>query len=1018
MKAQRFIQWLTIVLVAISLGRLSLTYFANSQDADIEAITKGDAKAMQSYKDSISDQNVFLWYTYNDLQKAKMNLGLDLQGGMNVVMEVSVGDVIKALAGNTKDANFQQVLDKANEFQRNSQEDYVASFVRAFKEVNPNQPLNRPFAIRANAGKIGSSTSDDEVVKYLNDQAKDAIDRSLIVLHNRIDKFGVVSPNIRRQQGTGRILIELAGVSNPERVRKLLQTAARLEFWETYEAGEIMQTLVTVDEKLRGISKKENKDKKETTTDSASLVTGAADSTATAATTDTNASDLLSSGNKDTAAKANVAKGKDGKSKEIGLFTYLAPAVFQGQGGTQVMPGPVVGSALPKDTARLNAMLASDLVKMSLPRDLKLLWTVKGEDRDMQDGSKMKFLNLIAVRNTVNGEPPLEGSVITDAFTDISQSGRGYEVNMSMDSRGARKWADLTTRNAPRSKEDRGRSIAIVLDNYVYSYPSVNTPITGGRSNITGNFTVDEANDLSNVLKSGKLPAPAKIIEESVVGPTLGEEAISSGLMSSVLGFLVVMGFMIFYYRKGGTVAVVALFVNLALIFGIMAYMGAVLTLPGIAGIVLSMGMAVDCNVLIYERIKEEMEKTADKAKAISDGFTHAYSSIIDSQATTFITGLILFSFGTGPILGFATTLMLGIVTSLFTGILVSRLIMEKLLAKGQVINFIAEGKKGLFHGANYNILGKRKYMYIFSSLFIIIGIVSLFTNGLNYGVDFKGGRTYTIQLPVDKEINSEEVRKGLNEVFAQSSPEVKTVAGFTNRYKIATKEKIEINSLEADQEVAGMVYDGLKTFMGSVTKEDFVGSDKYIIESRKVGPTIVDDIKWGALQAVFWSILAIGVYLLIRFKRWYYSLGAALALFHDVFFIVTLYTVLWKVMPFSLEVDQNFIAAILTIIGYSVNDTVVVFDRLREYLRENSEEDAEVVINRAMNSTLSRTIITVLTVLLTSVILLFFGGEALRGFSFSLTMGLIIGTYSSVFIASALVLDLSKRFEGGKVKE
>jgi SecD/SecF fusion protein len=446
--------------------------------------------------------------------------------------------------------------------------------------------------------------------------------------------------------------------------------------------------------------------------------------------------------------------------------------------------------------------------------------------------------------------------------------------------------------------------------------------------------------------------------------------------------------------------------------------MGAVLTLPGIAGIVLSMGMAVDCNVLIYERIKEEMEKTADKAKAISDGFTHAYSSIIDSQATTFITGLILFSFGTGPILGFATTLMLGIVTSLFTGILVSRLIMEKLLAKGQVINFIAEGKKGLFHGANYNILGKRKYMYIFSSVFIIIGIVSLFTNGLNYGVDFKGGRTYTIQLPVDKEINSEDVRKGLNEVFAQSSPEVKTVSGFTNRYKVATKEKIEINSVEADQEVAGMVYDGLKTFMGSVTKEDFVGSDKYIIESRKVGPTIVDDIKWGALQAVFWSILAIGVYLLIRFKRWYYSMGAALALFHDVFFIVTLYTVLWKVMPFSLEVDQNFIAAILTIIGYSVNDTVVVFDRLREYLRENSEEDAEVVINRAMNSTLSRTIITVLTVLLTSVILLFFGGEALRGFSFSLTMGLIIGTYSSVFIASALVLDLSKRFEGGKVKE
>ncbi len=1017
MKAQRFIQWLTIVLVAISLGRLSLTYFANSQDADIEAITKGDAKAMQSYKDSISDQNVFLWYTYNDLQKAKMNLGLDLQGGMNVVMEVSVGDVIKALAGNTKDANFQQVLDKANEFQRNSQEDYVASFVRAFKEVNPNQPLNRPFAIRANAGKIGSSTSDDDVVKYLNEQAKDAIDRSLIVLHNRIDKFGVVSPNIRRQQGTGRILIELAGVSNPERVRKLLQTAARLEFWETYEAGEIMQTLVTVDEKLRGISKKESKDKKETSTDSASLVTGAEDTTAAAATTDTGSAGLLSGGNKDTAAKATVAKGKDGKSKEIGLFNYLAPNVSQGKGGTKVGQGSVVGYALPKDTARLNALLASDLVKMSLPRDLKLLWTVKAEPITEDEGA-LKFLKLIAVKNTINGEPPLEGSVITDASIDVSQSGRGYEVNMSMDSRGARKWAELTTRNAPRSKDDRGRDIAIVLDNYVYSFPTVNTPITGGRSNITGNFTVDEANDLSNVLKSGKLPAPAKIIEESVVGPTLGEEAISSGLMSSVLGFLVVMGFMIFYYRKGGTVAVAALFVNLALIFGIMAYMGAVLTLPGIAGIVLSMGMAVDCNVLIYERIKEEMEKTADKAKAISDGFTHAYSSIIDSQATTFITGLILFSFGTGPILGFATTLMLGIVTSLFTGILVSRLIMEKLLAKGQVINFIAEGKKGLFHGANYNILGKRKYMYIFSSVFIIIGIVSLFTNGLNYGVDFKGGRTYTIQLPVDKEINSEEVRKGLNEVFAQSSPEVKTVAGFTNRYKIATKEKIEINTVEADQEVAGMVYDGLKTFMGTVSKEDFVGSDKYIIESRKVGPTIVDDIKWGALQAVFWSILAIGVYLLIRFKRWYYSMGAALALFHDVFFIITLYTVLWKVMPFSLEVDQNFIAAILTIIGYSVNDTVVVFDRLREYLRENSEEDAEVVINRAMNATLSRTIITVLTVLLTAVILLFFGGEALRGFSFSLSMGLIIGTYSSVFIASALVLDLSKRFEGGKVKE
>ena len=1017
MKAQKFIQWLTISMVAICLGRLSLTYFANSQDDEIAAITKGDAKAMQSYKDSISDQNVFLWYTYNDLQKAKMNLGLDLQGGMNVVMEVSVGDVIKALAGGTKDANFQQVLDKANELQRNAQEDYVASFVRAYKEINNGQPLNKPFAIRANAGKISSSTSDDEVIKYLNDQAKDAIDRSLIVLHNRIDKFGVVSPNIRRQQGSGRILIELAGVANPERVRKLLQTAARLEFWETFEAGEIMQTLVNVDEKLRGLSKASKKSDKNGSADS-TLAAIANDTTEETAKSDTGKVDLLGGGTKDSAKSAVSAK-KDGKSKEIGLFTYLAPALFQGQGGTQVIPGPVVGSAAPKDTARLNALLASDIVKMSLPRDLKLLWTVKGEEREMKDGEKVKLLNLVAVRNTVNGEPPLEGSVITDAYTDISQSGSGYEVNMSMDSRGTRKWAELTTRNAAKSKNERGHSIAIVLDNYVYSYPTVNDPITGGRSNITGNFTVDEANDLSTVLKSGKLPAPAKIIEESVVGPTLGEEAITSGLWSSVVGFLVVMAFMIWYYRKGGTVAVAALLVNLVLIFGIMAYMGAVLTLPGIAGIVLSMGMAVDANVLIYERIKEEMEKTSDKAKAIADGFTHAYSSIIDSQATTFITGLILFSFGTGPILGFATTLMLGIITSLFTGILVSRLIMEKMIARGKEINFIATGKKGLFHNANYAIISKRKYMYIFSGTFIVIGIASLFMNGLNYGVDFKGGRSYTLQLPVDKEINSEEVRSGLNEIFKQSSPEVKTVAGFTNRYKVATKEQIEINTPEADLAVAGMLYDGLKPFMGSVTKEEFTGTDKYIIESRKVGPTIVDDIKWGAIQAVFWSILAIGVYLLIRFKRWYYSLGAALALFHDVFFVITLYTVLWKWMPFSLEVDQNFIAAILTIIGYSVNDTVVVFDRLREYLRDNKEgEDAEIVINKAMNNTLSRTIITVLTVLLTSVILLFFGGEALRGFSFSLTMGLIIGTYSSVFIASALVVDLSKRFEGGKVKE
>lgn len=1023
MKAKKFIFWLAVSFLAIFAYQLSLTFVASSEDAEIAEICKNDPDKIQRYKDSIADQDVFLWNSYESLQKNRLNLGLDLQGGMNVVMEVSVSDVIKGLAKNSTEPYFVRAIQKANELQKNSQKSYVASFVEAFHEVNPGMPLNRPFVNLENSSKnINSTTPDEAVEKFLNDEAKQAIDNSLIVLRNRIDKFGVTSPNIRRQQGTGRILIELAGVDNPTRVRRLLQTAARLEFWETYEGAQIINVLGKANDAYNA----KQKIQKSSTSAASDLLAGSDSAAATTDTATTTADDLLAgakSSDSTTPAAKDTAK-KDTKTaskQEPGIFKFLQPAVYQAQGGgMQAIPGPVVGSALLKDTFVVNRMLEDEAFKNALPRDVKLLWTVKPEVREDNSGNKIKLLSLVAIKaNTPNGEPPLDGTVITDANRDVAANGSN-EVNMTMNAVGAQKWAELTGRNAPKAAGERGNSIAIVLDNYVYSFPTVNQQITGGRSNITGNFTVEEAGDLANVLKSGKLPAPARIIEESVVGPSLGEEAISAGVYSSIFGFLIVLAFMAIYYRKAGMVAVVALLVNFVFIIGSMAVSGSVLTLPGIAGIVLSMGMAVDANVLIYERIKEELDAGVERGQAIKDGFFKALSAIIDSNVTTFLTGLILFGFGTGPILGFATTLLLGILTSLFCGIFITRLIIEWMLDRGQAITFIADGSKGLFANANYRIIYKRKYLYIFSAVFLTIGGISLYMNGLNWGVDFSGGRTYTIQLPENVKATDGDLRKGLNNVFKDASCEVKSITGGTNRFMISTKAMVDSNSVEADRKVEEMLYDGMATQLAGVTKEEFVSTDKYIVQSRKVGPSIADDLQMDALKAIFFAIIAIGIYLLIRFRKISYSIGAAVALLHDALFVISIYSLLYKVMPFALEIDQNFIAAILTIVGYSVNDTVVVFDRLREYLRETNDVDSEDTINEAVNSTLGRTVVTALATMFTLVVLLIFGGEALRSFSFCMLIGLIIGTYSSIFIASSIVTDLSgkkKKSDGATVE-
>ncbi len=1004
MQSKGAIKVLAIVLALVCLYQLSFTLITRNVENKARDFSKGDEKKEKAYLDSMSSKGVYNLgikdYTYMECKEREINLGLDLKGGMNVTMEVSVVDLIKSMANHSTDPTFVKALARAEEMQKNSQDNFVTLFGRAFKEADPNAKLAAVFNTVDLQNKITFNSTNDEVIKIIDEEAKSAISRSYNILRTRIDKFGVTQPNIQ-QLDNGRILIELPGVKEPDRVRKLLQGTAKLEFWETYNFGDVVNNLVSINKKLGAEAGLKKNGQATLPGDSSAVASN--DTTATKDSTLANdtskKNDLLGQMGKDT-AKTDTSKQKtfEEYSKENPLFSSLIPADYQVQTQDQkkiVDESPVLGYALVKDTSKVNTFLSRADIAAMLPKNFRALWTVKPRQKDSQ------VLELIGIKvSSRNGEAPLDGKVITDAGKDVAQFKSSYEVSMAMNVEGAQIWKRLT-------KDNIGRSIAIVLDDAVYSFPTVQGEIAGGRSSITGNFDVKEADDLANLLKAGKLPAPARIIEEAVVGPSLGKEAIQNGLLSFVVALLIVLLYMIFYYNNAGVVADIAMFVNIFFIMGVLASLGAVLTLPGIAGIVLIIGLSVDANILIFERIREELREGKGIKLAVSDGYKHALSSIIDSNVTTLLLGIILYTFGSGPVQGFATTLIIGILCSLFSAIFISRLIFEWMLEKNKPIRFWNNFSKDAFKNININFVGRRKTYYILSSIIIVGGIISIVTKGWDYGVDFEGGRTYVVQF--EKPVETNDLRTALTAPLGHA-PDVKTF-GTNNRYKITTTSHINENGEVADSKVAEEIYTGSKGFFSNnISIEDF--KSKQIISSQKVGPTIADDVRQSAVFSILFGCALMFFYILIRFRKWQYGLGATIALLHDVLVVLSFYSIFNGILPFSLEINQDFIAAVLTVMGYSMTDTVVVFDRIREYLGIHPNMDHKTVINNALNATLSRTINTSLTIFFVLLAIFIFGGDVIRGFSFALLIGIVIGTYSSICIATPIVVDLDKKKE------
>ncbi len=989
MQSKGAIKFFAIALALVCLFQLSFTFVTRSVEKKAAAYAKGDLKKEKVYLDSVATLPVYNLlvkkYTYLECKDLEINLGLDLRGGMNVTLEVSVVDVIRSMANNSTDPTFNKAIEAALEKQKNSQQDFVTLFGEAFEKIDPNAKLASIFSTSELQDKINFNSTNQEILKAIKVEADGAIDRSFNILRNRIDKFGVTQPNIQKL-GSGRILVELPGVKEPERVRRLLQGTAKLEFWTTYQNGEIFSYIDEANKVLATYLS--SKDSTVKPLAAKGTIASAKDSSSTAK----KGGDLLSKikGQKESASTDSSKKSLEEDTKKNPLFAVLQPPLIQDeQGKTGVRKkGAVVGYVNIKDTAKVNAYLSIPQIKAIFPKELRLLWGFKPEEKTS------RVLSLYAIKvSEPDGSAPLEGDAITDARADMGQLSHSPEISMAMNPDGARIWKKLTGDNV-------GRSIAIVLDDLVYSAPNVQGEIGGGHSSITGNFDVNEAKDLANILKAGKLPAPARIVEEAVVGPSLGQEAIQAGLISFVIALLLVLVFMVFYYSNAGWVADIALFANIFFVMGVLVAFGAVLTLPGIAGIVLIIGMSVDANVLIYERIREELSGGKGLRLSVSDGYKNAYSSIIDSNVTTLLIGIILMSFGTGPIKGFAVTLVIGILTSLFSAIFITRLIFEWQLNKNKVVKFSTKLTEGAFKKIRIDFIGKRKYYYIVSGIIILAGIISFSIKGFNFGVDFKGGRNYQIRF--EKNVTTEEVRKALTKSFGVA-PEVKTFGG-DNQVKVTTTYLIDETSLDVDNKVLNKLEDGLKTLQNKAS----------IMSSQKVGPTIADDIKSSAIWSILLSLIVVFFYILIRFKKWQFSLGAVVALFHDVLIVLSFYTILNGVLPFSLEIDQAFIAAILTVMGYSITDTVVVFDRIREFLaNKNENEKIGPVINYALNSTLSRTINTSLTIFFVLLSIFIFGGDIIRGFSFALLIGIVIGTYSSLCIATPIVLDFDRSQRG-----
>ena len=1005
MQSKGAIKLLAILLAIACIYQLSFTFKARNVEKNAAryaaAFEPGEQAVMeQYYLDSVQNQPVynlgFKAFTYKEVKEKEINLGLDLKGGMNVMLEVQVEDVIKALAGDSaKDPAFQQAIDSANEALRKGSNDYIGEFVKAYREASGGAPLAALF-VSPDRKDITPNSSDADVEKILRKETDDAIGASFNILRSRIDHFGVTQPNIQRLPNSHRILVELPGVKEPERVRKLLQGTASLEFWTTYNANEVLPALSRADQLIRTQFAEEIGPDGETETAVAETATADGETeTVVAETAGNGAEGLIAEvGTADAAAEQPEAIASRFDRAQNPLFALLNP---------DYAGGAVVGAASAADTATINRYLRIDAVRDLLPADVVFKWGIKG------DPAMEGRFQLYAIKvDTPDGKAPLDGSVVTDARETYAERGAEAKVSMSMNSVGVQEWGRLTGDNI-------GRCIAIVLDGYVYSAPVVRQKIEGGNSEISGGFTIQEAKDLANVLKSGKVPAPARIIQDTVVGPSLGQEAINAGMLSFLLAFILVLLYMGLYYKTAGWMSDIALISNVFLLMGVLVSFGAVLTLPGIAGIVLTMGMAVDANVIIYERVKEELRMGKTLSVSVAEGYKNAMSAIIDGNVTTLITGIVLFVFGTGPVQGFATTLIIGIITSLFTAILITRLIFVGMLSREKKITFSNRLTENFLAHTKFDFIGKRKITYIISGAFLFITLVSLVVRGMNYGVDFSGGRAYVVRF--DHNVTANEVRDALSTVFdgadANSSYEVKQF-GPENQMRIVTQYKYDDAGDNVTAEIDKMLYEALAPLNNeSLTEAEFVTTATNpvgIISSDKVGPSVAHDIKVNSVIAVLFSLLAIALYIIIRFKRWQWGVGSVISLALDALFTIGLFSLLHGILPFSLEVDQSFIAAILTIIGYSINDKVVIFDRIREYQTLYPKRNIRENINNAINSTLSRTINTSGTTLVVLLAIFLFGGEVIRGFVFALLFGVLISTYSTVFTATPIAYDLIRR--------
>ena len=987
MQNKGFVKIFAVLLMLVCLFYLSFSFVTRHYNSKAAEYAGGDPVKESSYLDSLSTQKVWLGYTLKECREMEISLGLDLEGGMNVVLELNVADVIRSLSNNNQDENFNKALDLAYAKQATSQKGFIDLFAEEFKNLDSNARLASIFSTFELKDKITPQSSDAEVVSVLKDELQSAIDNSFNVLRTRIDRFGVVSPNIQRLETAGRILVELPGVKEPERVRKLLQGSANLEFWETYNLPEIYQQLIAADNVLATVLKSDN----ETTATETATATETVETVAKEAVND--ADSLLAKIGEDK-PEAQAAQNMEEFAKQHPLFAVLQINQYNGQ----LASGPVVGIANKNDIAKINEYLNMKQVKEVLPRNLALKWGVKAIDEKEQ----YYYLYAIKVTNR-DGSPALGGDVVTDANADFAQQpGRSEQVvDMAMNAEGAKAWARLT-------KENIGRAVAIVLDDMVYSAPNVQVEITGGRSQITGQFTPEEAKDLANVLKSGKMAASVHIVQEDVVGPSLGQEAINAGMISFVLALVLLMLYMCaFYGLIPGLIADGALVLNIFFTMGILASFQGVLTLPGIAGMVLTLGMAVDANVLIYERTKEELRAGKSLGKAIADGYSNAFSAIFDSNLTSVITGVVLFYFGTGPIRGFATTLIIGLFASFLTAVFLTRIVYEALLAKDKLKNttFTTSFTKDLLVNPKINFLGARKVGYLIPVVIIVLGAISMATVGLNNGIDFTGGRNYVVRF--DQDVNTEEVRNMLDSQLEGSVSVIQI--GTPDQVRVSTNYKIESNDSAVDQEIENKLYEGVKSLLPQgTTLDQFV--DKYIQSSQKVGPSMADDIKNAAFLAVVFSLICMAAYILLRFRDVSFSIGAFASVTVTTLCIISFYTLLWKILPFSMEVDQTFIAAILTIIGYSINDTVVVFDRIRETIGLYPKRDRYQVINDALNSTLCRTMNTSLTTLVVVLCIFILGGATIRSFTFAILLGIIIGTYSTLFVATPIAYELQKK--------